>query len=196
MEKLLTRLDVAKALEISEKQLRYILYAIPEEKKYITFYIPKKDGTVRTIESPRKELKIIQKKLYDFLNKTYKPNACVNGFCKTRGIRSNAIKHINKKIILNIDLNDFFHQIHFGRIRGVFLHNPYNFGEEASTVLAQIACYKGRLPQGSPCSPILSNLVCRRLDIELMQFAKKINVSILAMQMILHFQQQNSYKAN
>ncbi|GGA65247.1 hypothetical protein GCM10008025_06390 [Ornithinibacillus halotolerans] len=44
---------------------------------------------------------------------------------------------------------------------------------EVATVLAQISCFKGKLPQGSPSSPIISNLICQILDNRLLKVAKK-----------------------
>lgn len=40
-----------------------------------------------------------------------------------------------------------------------------------ATVLAQIACYENGLPQGAPCSPVISNLVGHVLDIRLCKLA-------------------------
>ena len=46
-----------------------------------------------------------------------------------------------------------------------------------STTIAQIACHEGALPQGSPCSPILSELVTNILDVRLARLAKKHRVT-------------------
>ena len=50
---------------------------------------------------------------------------------------------------------------------------PYGIGAEAALVIAQIACYKGKLPQGAPTSPILTNMVCAPLDTQLIRLAQK-----------------------
>jgi hypothetical protein len=86
---------------------------------------------------------------------------------------TNAKQHVNAGVILNIDLLDFFPSIHFGRVRGVFAKRPFNFSNEVSTVLAQICCVNGKLPQGAPTSPLLSNLICRGLDRDLQRFTRK-----------------------
>lgn len=52
------------------------------------------------------------------------------------------------------------------------MNPPYSIGEEAATTIAQIACVNGVLPQGSPCSPILTNMVCAPLDNNMMRLAK------------------------
>lgn len=85
--------------------------------------------------------------------------------------------HCKKKYILNIDLMDFFTQIHFGRVRGLFLSAPYKLSDEVATTLSQIACYNGCLPQGAPSSPILTNMICKSLDNQLMRLAKTNRIS-------------------
>lgn len=90
------------------------------------------------------------------------------------GIFSNAEKHRNKKIILNIDLENFFESFHFGRIKGFFNKNKYfSLDEKISKDIANLVCYKGVLPQGSPTSPIITNLICNILDIGVRKLSKK-----------------------
>jgi RNA-directed DNA polymerase len=97
-----------------------------------------------------------------------------HGFTKNRSIITNAMMHIGKKNILNIDLENFFDSFNFGRVRGFFIKNKdFQLNSEVATVIAQIACYENKLPQGSPCSPIITNLITHSLDIQLASLAKK-----------------------
>lgn len=58
-------------------------------------------------------------------------------------------------------------------MRGFFLKDKdFSLQPPVATVLAQIACFKNELPQGSPCSPIISNLIGHVLDCRLARFAK------------------------
>ena len=34
----------------------------------------------------------------------------------------------------------------------MLMNKPYGIGQEAATVIAQLVCYKGILPQGAPSS--------------------------------------------
>ena len=168
-----SRMDVSNLLEIDDKSLRYFLYAIKPEKAYNVFKIKKKKGSFRTICAPTRELKAIQKKLAYILDLIYEPKICAYGFIKNKNIVDNALNHTKRKLLLNIDLKDFFTQIHFGRVRGMLIKPPYSLGVEAATVIAQISCYQKVLPQGSPASPVLTNMICKPFDNQMMNFCKK-----------------------
>jgi RNA-directed DNA polymerase len=80
---------------------------------------------------------------------------------------------IKKQHIFNIDLKDFFPSITFRRVKGVFSNEPFNFPNNVAVVLARICTHEGVLPQGSPTSPPLSNYICRGLDGQLQELARK-----------------------
>jgi RNA-directed DNA polymerase len=164
--------DISDLFKVEERKLKYLLYILPKDKQYTTFKIKKRSGGERTISSPCPALKTIQKSLSQILEKIYRPKYCVNGYVNGRNIITNAQIHVKSKYLLNIDLADFFGSINFGRVRGLFLSDPFNFNEQVSTILAQITCYNGVLPQGAPTSPILSNMICARLDRNLQNLAK------------------------
>lgn len=97
-----------------------------------------------------------------------------HGFMKDRSIITNAMMHIGKVNVLNIDLEDFFGSFNFGRVRGFFIkNNEFKLNENIATIIAQIACYENKLPQGSPCSPVITNLITHSLDINLSSLARK-----------------------
>ncbi len=168
-----TRRDIAELLEITEKQLIYYLYIIPEHQRYKRFEIPKKRGGTREIFAPATSLKIVQQKLNQVLQIVYKVKPSAHGFVPEKSILSNALPHVRKRFVLNLDLKDFFPSINFGRVRGLFMHRPYTRNHEVATTLAQICCFNGYLPQGAPSSPIVSNMICAKLDSELQRLAKE-----------------------
>lgn len=97
-----------------------------------------------------------------------------HGFVRKRSIITNALMHLNKKYVLNVDVKDFFDSFNFGRVRGFFIsNNNFRLDPGIATVIAQIACYDNKLPQGSPCSPVITNLITHGLDIRLAALAKK-----------------------
>jgi RNA-directed DNA polymerase len=171
--KLKKREDIAALLQISDYQLRYHLYIYPREKAYTTFKVSKKSGGSRLISSPKTSLKIIQKKLNQVFKSVYQPKSSTHGFTVEKSILTNAKQHLRQRYVLNLDLKDFFPSINFGRVRGLLMAPPYNCPEEVATVLAQICCHENQLPQGAPTSPIVSNMICAKLDSHLQRLAKK-----------------------
>jgi len=166
--------DVADLLEIDYSQLKYHLYIIKRFKTtYTTFPISKKSGSYREISAPATALKIIQRKLNQVLQQVYQPKPSVHGFTLERSIVTNAEEHTKRRYILNIDLKDFFPSINFGRVRGLFMAVPYNLNASVATVLAQICCFRNELPQGAPTSPVVSNMICAKMDSQLQKSAKQ-----------------------
>lgn len=180
-----TRSDLAYFLQMPLKKLTYILYVNKIEHYYKSFDILKRNGENRHINAPTGDLKHIQRTLStilcEFQKEIVKKNKnSVNlshGFEKGKGIITNGNVHRNKRFVLNLDLEDFFDSIHFGRVRGYFEKNRnFELSREMATVIAQLTCYEGRLPQGAPSSPVITNLICNILDIHLLNICRKFKV--------------------
>jgi RNA-directed DNA polymerase len=175
--------EFASLLGYKPKALSYILYKIPSQSKYISFTIPKRNGGIRVIKAPVDQLRNLQKRLAELLNECFeeistkdKPkHSLSHGFRKNHSIITNAKNHKNRRHVFNIDLQDFFPSINFGRVRGFFIKNAnFELNPEVATVIAQIACHENELPQGSPCSPVVSNLIGHLLDMRMVNLAKKV----------------------
>ena len=146
-----------------------------QKTNYTTFKIKKRSGGLRDICAPISTLKILQRKLNHVLQLIYEPRSCVHGFTRERSIVTNAQTHVRKNYVLNVDIKDFFHSINFGRVRGMFLARPYEVLEKPATILAQICCFDNYIPQGAPTSPVISNMICSKLDGELQRLAQKFH---------------------
>ena len=176
-----SRAALAMLLDIKLKDLTYLLYVKKDAEKYNQFSIPKRGGGSRDIFAPIPELKSLQRKLATALEEciadiekiTNRKNRASHGFRSGKSILTNASVHRNKRYVFNVDLKDFFPSITGKRIRG-FLINDRNFAFDASvaTTIAHIACRDGKLPQGSPSSPVISNMIAGILDVHLSRLAK------------------------
>lgn len=180
------RLEVAKLINVKVDQITSVLYDSKIENLYITFEIPKKSGGVRIISTPKDSLKCIQRNLAKELNKIHlkflKDNnikaSISHGFEKNKSIITNAYIHKSKRYLVNIDISDFFPSFHFGRVKGYFCKSKeFGFSEEVSTIIAQLVCYNGTLPQGDPTSPTISNLIFNIVDLQILKLAKKYRLS-------------------
>jgi len=165
--------DVALLLGVSWKKLRHLLYRTRNSRRYVRFIIRKKSGGSREITAPNAEIKELQRKLNELLTSVYRPRLSTHGFALERSIVTNAQAHVGKRFVFNLDLEDFFPSIHFGRVRGLFMKKPFECKPSVATVLAQLCCHNGKLPQGAPTSPIISNLICAKMDVQLQRFARE-----------------------
>lgn len=169
--------------------------AHPSSKnRYHSFNIPKKNGDLRTIHAPNGELKVLLQCVNLVLSCVYTPHEAAYGFVENRSIANNASLHINKNYVFNQDLKDFFPSIEIGRILNRFNFPPFNLSkengrEQIGNYIAWLACenmlverlvdgqhqktVRRVLPQGSPVSPTLTNIICERLDRKLTGAAKK-----------------------
>jgi RNA-directed DNA polymerase len=149
------------------------LYALREDRRYTWIELAKRDGSKpRQIHAPIKPIKDMQRALASVLAGCYEPPVNVHGFVHGRSPVSNARQHQKQKWVLKVDLEDFFPSINFGRVRGMFMAFPFEYPPEVATLLAQLCCYRNQLPQGAPTSPIVSNFICRRLDVQLARIAR------------------------
>lgn len=177
--------ELAAVLGYKPKNVAFILYKLAPAAKYETFQIPKKNGGVRDICAPTAHLKLLQKHLAnvlyncrDEIDKASGLRSLSHGFRRGHSIVTNARPHHKRRYVLNLDLKDFFPTFNFGRVRGFFIKNKaFELNENVATLIAQIACHENKLPQGSPCSPVIADLLTHLLDVRLAQMAKKERVT-------------------
>lgn len=164
--------DVARFLGVDHGRMIAVLYKSPDDARYASFEIPKRSGGMRVISRPLGLIREMQDKLLPALTAAYEAHPAAHGFVAARSVATNAAAHAGQNLVLNVDLQDFFPAINFGRIRGLFMAPPFGLGPPAATVLAQIVTHRNGLPQGAPTSPVLSNFIATALDRRLARGAK------------------------
>lgn len=186
--------QLAQAMGITVAELRFLGFhrEVARTHHYHSFTLPKKTGGERLISAPMPRLKRAQYWVLDNILAKVPAHGAAHGFLAGRSIVSNAAPHAGHDVVINLDVKDFFPSIAFGRIKGVFRHLGY--GEAMATLLA-LLCSENRaqawqvdgeklfvggkarervLPQGAPTSPMLTNLLCRRLDRRLLGLARQL----------------------
>jgi RNA-directed DNA polymerase len=167
-----TPADLAAWLKVPEADLRaWLTDSAPWSRgyDYTRFTIPKRHGGVRQIEAPGDKLKDLQRRVLRRLLNPLRAHPAATGFVRGRSIVHNARPHVGRGVVINLDLADFFPTITAERVAQCFRARGWN--AEAATILSRICTNEGRLPQGAPTSPALSNLVCRKLDVRLAALA-------------------------
>jgi retron-type reverse transcriptase len=140
------------------------------EQFYKLARIPKrKSGQFRELSLPFKTLKEVQRWILHNILYKIEVSSYAKGFKVNESIVENAKPHVKKECVLKIDLKNFFDNISYNSVFRVF--NYYGYTKEVSFFLARLCTFKGRLPQGAPTSPYLSNIICKRLDKRLSAFA-------------------------
>jgi hypothetical protein len=186
------------AVPFDIKQLNYYSNSNINKNRYISFAVRKKSGEDRVIHAPKRGLKAIQKCLNLILQVIYQPHKAASGFVPGKSIVDNAKIHTGSIYVYNMDLKDFFPSIDQARIWGRLRHAPFNLNESngnvmLANIIAALCCQemiverkdengewikviKNVLPQGAPTSPLITNIICERLDIKLSGVAKRFGL--------------------
>lgn len=175
---------------IQLKALTYYANPALSKSRYNTFTIKKKSGADRTIHAPAKGLKSILRALNFVLQCVHEPHAAATGFILEKSIVYNAKKHVGNHYVLNIDLKDFFHSFDRKWVKYGFSYEPFNLRgsaekEELAFMLACLCTHpleidnvtKTVLPQGSPTSPTITNILCKKLDHRLNGLANRFGAT-------------------
>ena len=162
----------------------------PRLQHYHYRWVAKRSGGWRLIEIPKQRLRhmqgIILRKIFDHVP----AHEAAHGFRHGRSCVTHAALHAGKRVVIRMDLKDFFPSIPASRIHALFMKLGYSdsvagalarlctsrtpasaFANQATggalTWAQRHALRSPHLPQGSPCSPALANLCAWRLDLRL-----------------------------
>jgi len=202
--------DLAKWLGLNQGGLRWFadLKGLgykrrePRLDHYRYRILAKRFDSVRLIEAPKARMKDLQRQILLWILGEVPPHPAAHGFVKGRSIRTFVAPHVGKRIVLRIDLRDFFPTFGGVRIQNVFRTFGYpesvadllggvctnatppdvwtNVGHDVDLArLAELRRLYARphLPQGAPTSPALANVCCYRLDCRLAALSESVGAT-------------------
>ncbi len=178
----------------------------PDERlrHYYRRWVPKRDGSARLLESPKRELKDLQRQVLHQILDQIPAHAAAHGFRPGRSVRTGVAPHEDQAVVIKLDLESFFTAVTAGRVYGIFRLAGYP--EPVAHTLAALCttvtppatirtapAAPGQLweprrrllqrlrrphfAQGSPTSPALANLSTFALDRRLTGLAARLDAS-------------------
>jgi retron-type reverse transcriptase len=186
-----THKALAQSMAITIGELRFLAYGrrVSKISHYRRFLMPKKRGGHRLISAPMPRLKQAQRWILVQILEKVALHDAAHGFRQERSILTNAAPHCGAPLVINLDLRDFFPNVEWKRVYGLFLALGYS--RSVATIFAQlcteppveevemdgetwqVATGVRHLPQGAPTSPAITNLLCRRMDARMVGIARK-----------------------
>lgn len=184
---------------------------LADEKRYLTHshdaaldhyhrrWLPKRSGGYRLVEAPKPQLKQVQRQLLREILRPIPAHVAAHGFVLGRSSQSHAAQHVGKRVLLRLDLENFFGHVTFARVRHLFsaagyaesvsrrlaalcttslpihelsrMPRPTNANEIPEFTRLRRDALSRHLPQGAPTSPALANLVAFHFDTRLTALA-------------------------
>lgn len=171
--------------------------SLPRLSHYHYRILAKDSGNIRLIEAPKTRLKELQQKILREILEKIPVHEAAHGFRKGRSIRTFVGPHVGQRVVVRMDLQDFFPSLSSARIQTFF--RTAGYPEDVADLLGGIctnaapryvwistgsAMDRQRLreardlysrphvPQGAPTSPALANLCFYRTDCRLAGLAK------------------------
>jgi len=153
-----------------------LLYKISNSPRlfYRKFKVPKKRGGSRVISEPLPTLKEIQNWILKEILNNVKVHPCAKAFKKKSSIVSNAKFHRNQKVLLSIDIESFFPSVNIAKV--YYLFKKLGYYKSVAFMLAKLCCLEDKLPQGSPTSPSISNLIFYQLDNRIFNYCNRKHI--------------------
>ena len=151
-------------------------------RHYHYLMMEKRSGGVRLLESPKARLKAIQRQILAGILNRIEPHEAVHGFRRGRSIKSFVAPHTGQRVVLRLDLRDFFPSVSGARVQAFF--RTAGYPEKVADLLGGLCTHaaplevdrgvysRRHLPQGAPTSPALANLCAYRMDCRLAALAK------------------------
>ncbi len=157
-----------------KKTLYYLVNNI--NNNYISFEIPKRNGKMRLINEPSYLLKNIQKNILNNILYDMKISKYATAYQKNLSLIDNALPHINKKVVLKLDIKNFFDNINFYLVYNKCFREEL-YPKKMGVLFTNICILNNKLPQGAPTSAFISNIVLREFDEYIGKYCKNSDIS-------------------
>ncbi len=142
-----------------------------QDRFYTKFSLPKKNGGERVIFAPYPSLKEIQRWILDSILNEIPISKYAKAYHTGSNLLENAKFHRNQKIVLNLDIKNFFPSIGYRAVFNIFMKCGYS--KQVATILSNLCTLDRSLPQGAPSSPAISNIVCKNIDKRISGYTSK-----------------------
>lgn len=195
--------DLAAWLEVDDPALEWLADVRGLERRttaqrlrnYRYAWIPRRNAHARLLEAPKPRLKALQRRVARQILSAIPVHDAAHGFVPGRSARSHAALHTGHRVLLRLDLEDFFASVTAGRAFAIFrtagypesvAHTltglctnavPLSVGEQAGTHRLRRRLATPHLPQGAPTSPVLANLAAHGLDRRMAALAERFGAT-------------------
>jgi hypothetical protein len=173
--------ELAIEFGLGRNDLNYLIATAP--RRYKSYEIPKRRGGFRTIAQPSRELKALQRYILSAKLQKFPVHSAATAYVQGKGIRDNASPHQNSRVLLKLDFERFFPSIRPRDFTRYVLESETGEIEVADLPLYEKLLFWGEgkpspksLSIGAPTSPMVSNILLRRLDEALSSAARELNV--------------------
>ena len=145
---------------------------------YTTWKLAKKHGGTRTISTPVKSLKCIQRRIYETILAPCPTHKAAFGFVPGRSIADNARSHVGQSFVVNVDVHNCFPSVKYPIVAATLKRElKGKLSRKAVGLISEICTSGGGLPIGSAASPVILNLVLKRSDEILSAAAHRLGCS-------------------
>ena len=146
------------------------------EKCYYPAAVPKRNGGSRMLDVPYPDLKACQRRILEEFLPAIPVHSCAKAYVKGASLRDTTLPHVGKPLVVKLDIHDFYGSIRFRTVyERVFGED--RFPKKIGMILANLCCCRGKLPQGAPTSPTISNIVMYPLDEAVSEYCRQRGIT-------------------
>ncbi len=155
---------------------RRLLEVSNNSENYYHQHTIKAHGKTRQVSQPKYPLEHYQRWILKHILEKAPTTEYTFAYKKGTSLVDNARVHLGNQVLVKLDISHFFDSITIGMVYDIFA-NQMLYPREGATLLTNLCCLNGKLPQGACTSPYLSNLCFTKADNEIAEYCKEKNLS-------------------